>query len=566
MRTYSDLGIRLHYGHPDVFHAPWASAHSGLSKVNPDINTSEDVFAGFMTMSCNENTKHLEHIQFQKGRETGLANMSSFDTKISQGNAGILRSRDLYYLMERHDYITNFLLFQGVSGHFTTISLMMWSMRLYIGLLFLVCLSGASLKSFGGLTYSTEWLFHAGLTTIIPLVVEFLVEYGPVIGLLQTLFFLPVSTMIYLFQMQTKHEAFIKGIVTGKAVHIDTGRGLAIYRIPMVTLFKNYGQSHVYPIFYVIAGTIAYKTLSNDLGGGTLPLIMIYFLCAAVLLSPALFNPAIYGGSLRELGLDMLNFMTWIGKTESRLYLQESAVIEQHKHHQSLLSYFIVLDYDNLPITMNAAIRSTFYHLAMLIFWLMISIFLLYPAMQFWAIFFLSFWGINVIIYSFIFYLFQSYEQPLRIINIYIGIPVAMAYFLINNGKYGILDFAEIYVSFLVVVKLLEALRAGLCDAIVISSLIRYPKNLDTTLKVDLIREKYLTLMLHVINKFFFVNAARISIAFLWGVCAFIISLLMRPIISNMFLFGKYIGSKDFHFLEPMRKLRAKQGKFGVKV
>jgi len=70
-------------------------------------------------------------------------------------------------------------------------------------LLFLVSLSGASLKAFGGVVYSTEWLFHAGLTTIVPLVVEFLVEYGPVIGLLQSLFFLPVSTMIYLFQMQT---------------------------------------------------------------------------------------------------------------------------------------------------------------------------------------------------------------------------------------------------------------------------------------------------------------------------------------------------------------------------
>jgi len=64
-----------------------------LSKVNPDINTSEDVFAGMETMKCHENTKHLEHVQFHKGRETGLANMSAFDTKISQGNSGVLRSR-----------------------------------------------------------------------------------------------------------------------------------------------------------------------------------------------------------------------------------------------------------------------------------------------------------------------------------------------------------------------------------------------------------------------------------------------------------------------------------------
>lgn len=64
-------------GHPDVFHGPWAVAHAGLSKVNPDINTSEDVFAGFGTMQSNESTKHVEHIQFQKGK-IPLYNFPSF--------------------------------------------------------------------------------------------------------------------------------------------------------------------------------------------------------------------------------------------------------------------------------------------------------------------------------------------------------------------------------------------------------------------------------------------------------------------------------------------------------
>lgn len=142
--------------------------------------------------------------------------MSMFDTKISQGNSGILRSRDMYHLMERLDSVTGFLLFQGtilpfffykilfsqnltnfffagVSGHFTTISLMMWSMKLYVMCIFLVTLSGASLKSFGNITYATEWLFHAGLTTIIPLVVEFLVRYE------KTIFFRFVNFYLFVF-------------------------------------------------------------------------------------------------------------------------------------------------------------------------------------------------------------------------------------------------------------------------------------------------------------------------------------------------------------------------------
>jgi hypothetical protein len=50
------------------FLAAWAIAQAGLSKVNPDINTSEDVFAGFKCLECSQNTKHVEHIQFQKGK------------------------------------------------------------------------------------------------------------------------------------------------------------------------------------------------------------------------------------------------------------------------------------------------------------------------------------------------------------------------------------------------------------------------------------------------------------------------------------------------------------------
>lgn len=102
--------------------------------------------------------------------------MSAFDTKISEGNAGLLRSRDMYHLMERLDFVTGFLMFNGISGHFTTISLMMFSMRMYIIGLFLLSLAGVSLKAIGGLSFSSEWLFHAGLTTVIPLVVEFMVH------------------------------------------------------------------------------------------------------------------------------------------------------------------------------------------------------------------------------------------------------------------------------------------------------------------------------------------------------------------------------------------------------
>lgn len=80
--------------------------------------------------------------------------------------------------------------------------------------------------------------------------------------------------------------------------HINTGRGLAIYRNQLKDLFKNYGFTHFYPMLYVLSGCVGYYLMSSDLGGGTLPLIMILVLVLAVLLTPQIVNPAIKGNSL----------------------------------------------------------------------------------------------------------------------------------------------------------------------------------------------------------------------------------------------------------------------------
>jgi len=393
------------------------------------------------------------------------------------------------------------------------------------------------------------------------LIVEFLVEYGPVIGILQSLFFLPVSTMIYLFQMQTKHDAFLKGVLTGKASHIDTGRGLAIYRVSMITLFKNFGQSHMYPIFYIIGLSIAYKALSGDEGGGTLPLIMIYFLCASVLFSPMIFNPKLLAGDFSDVTLDMYHFLVWIGKTENRLFLSEFSSLEQQKKVNSLLSHWIAVDYDNLAPHKADAIRGLIWHFVSLSFWLAIAVFFLYPHMQFWGLFYLGLWSINVIVYAFIFHFAQMYEQPLRIIIIYIGSLGIILYFLINLGNYDILDFAEMYLPLLLIIKILEQFRGVLMDICVISAHLRYDTKEDL-----LMRQKYLTLMLHLINKLFFVNASRIFMSFLWGICCYVIAVLLLPFLSNVFLFGRNVNTTSFSYLNPLRKIRQKQQRFGLRV
>src|SRR4051812_4125107 len=81
--------------------------------------------------------------------------------------------------------------------------------------------------------------------------------------------------------------------------HINTGRGLAIYRNSLVQLFQNYGNTHFMPVLSTVCMTFAYYSMSEDLGGGTLPMIMIYVLCISALVAPQGFNPTIRGNTVR---------------------------------------------------------------------------------------------------------------------------------------------------------------------------------------------------------------------------------------------------------------------------
>ena len=41
------LGVRLHYGHPDIFDALVLRSDTNMSKASPNINLNEDIFAGY---------------------------------------------------------------------------------------------------------------------------------------------------------------------------------------------------------------------------------------------------------------------------------------------------------------------------------------------------------------------------------------------------------------------------------------------------------------------------------------------------------------------------------------
>lgn len=75
------LNARLHYGHPDFFDAFWVINRGMLSKASPNINLSEDVFAGFNIFGRGEHNGHTDILEWQKGREENFMSASGKQNK-----------------------------------------------------------------------------------------------------------------------------------------------------------------------------------------------------------------------------------------------------------------------------------------------------------------------------------------------------------------------------------------------------------------------------------------------------------------------------------------------------
>ena len=60
----SPLGVRMHYGHPDFFDSFWLLNRGGPSKGSPNINLSEDIFAGFTVWQRGEDAAHVDTLEW----------------------------------------------------------------------------------------------------------------------------------------------------------------------------------------------------------------------------------------------------------------------------------------------------------------------------------------------------------------------------------------------------------------------------------------------------------------------------------------------------------------------
>ena len=97
-RTWSWLGSKLHYGHPDFLNALFMTTRGGVSKAQKGLHLNEDIYAGMNAFGRGGRIKHSEYYQCGKGRDLGFGTILNFQTKIGTGMGEQLLSREYYYL------------------------------------------------------------------------------------------------------------------------------------------------------------------------------------------------------------------------------------------------------------------------------------------------------------------------------------------------------------------------------------------------------------------------------------------------------------------------------------
>ncbi|KAL4312186.1 hypothetical protein GQ457_01G032480 [Hibiscus cannabinus] len=317
------LKIRMHYGHPDVFDRFWFMTRGGLSKASKVINISEDIFAGFNCTLQGGSVTHHEYIQVGKGRDLGLNQISTFETKIACGSGEQILSRDAYRLGQRLDFFRMLSFFHTTIGYFFNTTMVILSVYVFLWGQLYLALGGVensvlenvnNSKKALSAVINQELIIQFGLFTTLPAILESSVENGFLEAIWEFLVMqLQLSIVFYTFSTGTRAHFFGRTILHGGAKYRQTGRNFVVQHTSFAENYRLYARSHFIKAieFGLILIIYAIYTPSAKI---TFFYIDMAFTCWLLVLSwifaPFLFNPSAFDW-LKTVN-DFDDFMNWI--------------------------------------------------------------------------------------------------------------------------------------------------------------------------------------------------------------------------------------------------------------
>ena len=335
-RTLSQIGGKLHYGHPDFLHGIFMTTRGGVSKAQKGLHLNEDIYAGMNALIRGGRIKHCEYYQCGKGRDLGFGSILNFTTKIGTGMGEQMLSREYYYLgtqLPLDRFLSFYYAHAGfhINNLFIILSVQMFMITLLnFGALYhetILCtvVDGAPptdpLLPIGcaNLVPILSWVNRSVLSifivffiSFIPLTVQELTERGfwrAATRLGKQ--FASGSLFFEVFVCQIYANSLSQDLSFGGARYIGTGRGFATARIPFGVLYSRFAGPAIY-----LGARLLLMLLFATATVWQASLVYFWVSLFAFCLSPFLFNPHQFAWN--DFFIDYRDYLRWLSRGNSR--------------------------------------------------------------------------------------------------------------------------------------------------------------------------------------------------------------------------------------------------------
>lgn len=335
-RTLSQIGGKLHYGHPDFLNTIFMTTRGGVSKAQKGLHLNEDIYAGMTAMCRGGRIKHCEYYQCGKGRDLGFGSILNFTTKIGAGMGEQMLSREYYYLGTQLP-LDRFLTFYYAHLGFHINNLFI-SVSLQLFLLTAVNLNALSheviICSYDRNKPITDILYPLGCYNVMP-AVDWIRRYTLSIFIVFFISFIPLlvqeliergvwkmcyrfmrhicslSPLFEVFAAQIYSTSLVTDVSIGGARYIATGRGFATSRIPFSVLYARFADSTIYVgarcLLMVLFSTVAHWQPA---------LLWFWTIIVALMFSPFVFNPHQF--SFEDYFIDYRDYIRWLSRGNTK--------------------------------------------------------------------------------------------------------------------------------------------------------------------------------------------------------------------------------------------------------
>ncbi len=337
-RTLSQIGAKLHYGHPDFLNGIFMTTRGGVSKAQKGLHLNEDIFAGMTAITRGGRIKHSEYYQCGKGRDLGFGSVLNFTTKIGTGMGEQLLCREYYYIGTQLPLDRFLSFYYAHPGFHVNNMFIMFSIQL-----FMICLLNIGVFSYETIPCDynpdkpitdlllpvgcvntnalRDWIWRCILSifvvffiSFIPLVAHEVIDRGvlrAVTRFLKQLFSL--SIFFEIFACQIYANAIEQDISYGGARYIGTGRGFATSRIPFGVLYSRFAGNSIYLGFRLLV-ILLFTSVTIWQAG----LTYFWISVLALTISPFLFNPHQFAWG--DFFIDYREFIRWLSRGNSRTH------------------------------------------------------------------------------------------------------------------------------------------------------------------------------------------------------------------------------------------------------